>query len=65
MGLSVSCSVVCNPGGAAITAEIFVVVAGSVKADALYMLVVCACCAPNSTAAGCYLGRTFEGLDLS
>ena len=31
MGLSVSCSVVCNPGGAAIAAEIFVVVAGSVK----------------------------------
>ena len=58
-------SVVVLSGGAANAAENLVVVAGSVKADALYMHVGCACCAPSSTAAGCYLGRTFEGLDLS
>ena len=39
-GLSVSCSVGCNPGGAANAAEFYVVVAGSGKADALYMHVV-------------------------
>ena len=39
-GLSVNCGVVCNPGGAANAAEFFVVVAGSGKADALYMHVV-------------------------
>ena len=33
-GLNVSCSVVCNQGGAANAAEIFIVVAGSAKAAA-------------------------------
>ena len=50
-GLNVSCSVVCNQGGAANAAEFFVVVAGSVKAAAFYMLIGCTCCAPYSTAA--------------
>ena len=50
-GLNVSCSVVCNQGGAANAAEIFVVVSGSVKAAAFYMHIGCACCAPYSTAA--------------
>ena len=45
--LNVSCSVVCDQGGAA---EIFVVVAGSVKAAAFYMHIGCACCALYSTA---------------
>ena len=45
-GLNFSCSVVCNQGGAAKAAEIFVVVADSIKAAAFYMHVGFACCAP-------------------
>ena len=48
--LDVSCSVVYSQRGAANAAEIFIVVAASVKAAAFYMHVGCACCAPNSTA---------------
>ena len=50
-GLNVSCSVVCNHGGAAKAAKVFVSVAGSVKAAAFYMHMGCACRAPYSTAA--------------
>ena len=50
-GFNVICSVFCNQGGAANAAEIFVVVAGSVKTAAFYMHIGCACFAPYSTAA--------------
>ena len=49
--LDVICSVFCNQEGASNAAEIVIMVAASVKADAFYMHLGCACCAPNSTAA--------------